>query len=404
MGFKFKRIDLTAGSEEFPTGSSDALRRSRAETILSKCAQAILDCNCGWALDTSKNATVTSFVDIPCNNNALTFPGLFFVNSTSGCKLFVAYFAERNLYGIKDFSGTGADIFCLNNSTGRYSSCLCMSMIPDGSSSTFGDPTTTTFLPADATRIIGTGNSSTNYNDYASYAYSPQSGYVSSWGLFVSPYVIVVCTKRQSGSAPSFGVPSYAIGRVFGTLAHTEDNTDLARYGVINFRRNTSSLAYEGEPEPVSYNSWAGGTPAKSFCGNDPNQQVSEISDLAIPQKACASVSKADGSWIGGTDGANFGSTFYPSDVGQLSPYIFNSSGNNKSRWVPYAVAVVSNDLTTYGIVPGDGFKGYLDTDLFRCALGTYGQTFDNGNFICADGTYNFLIGWDSTNTDSIAG
>ena len=50
-------------------------------------------------------------------------------------------------------------------------------------------------------------------------------------------------------------------------------------------------------------------------------------------------------------------------------------------------------DLTTYGIVPGDGFKGYLDTDLFRCALGTYGQTFDNGNFICADGTYNFLIG-----------
>jgi hypothetical protein len=404
MGFKFKRIDLTAGSSEFPTGSSDALRRSRAETILSKCAQAILDCNCGWALDTSKNATVNSFVNIPCNNNALTFPGLFFVNSTSGCKLFVAYFAEKNQYGIKDFSGNGSDIFCLNNSTGRYSSCLCMSMIPDGSSSTFGDPATTTFLPADATRIIGTGNSSTDYNDYASYAYNPQAGYVASWGLFVSPYAIVVCTKRQSGSAPSFGVPSYAIGRIFGTLAHTEDNTGQAKYGVINFRQNSSGLDYEGSQDPIAFSSGAGGSPAKYFCGNDPNQSVAAISDLAIPTKACASVSKADGSWIGGTDSANFGSTFYPSDVGQLSPYIFNSSGNNKSRWVPYAVAVVSNDLTTYGVVPGDGFKGYLDTDLFRCALGTYGQTFDNGNFICADATYNFLIGWDSTNTDSIAG
>ena len=39
MGFKFKRVDLTAGSVDFPIGDTDTLRRTRSETILKKCAE-----------------------------------------------------------------------------------------------------------------------------------------------------------------------------------------------------------------------------------------------------------------------------------------------------------------------------------------------------------------------------
>lgn len=33
MGFRFKRIDLLAGSEDFPVGDTDALRRTRSESV-----------------------------------------------------------------------------------------------------------------------------------------------------------------------------------------------------------------------------------------------------------------------------------------------------------------------------------------------------------------------------------
>lgn len=399
MGFKFKRIDLVGGSAEFPTGDSDSLRRSRSETVLTKCVQAILDCNVGWALDISKNATITSFVDIPNVDNTM-FPGLFLTNNTSGCKLFIAYLACKNIVGIKDFSGTGSDILQLNNNTNRYSSGLCMSMIPEGSSSTFGDPTTTTFLPSDATRIIGSVNCYYNKNDYGSFAYKPTAGYTWSWGLFVNPYTIALSTAYINGSNPNFGTPSYAVGRILGTLIHTLDNTNQSRYGVLTLKRWTD-VAYEGDMPVVNFGAGAFSSPTKYFIGSDPNA-TANISGLAIAEKACACIARADGTWVGGTNGTNTVVVIYPDNIGQISPNVYSNIG--KSRWSPFTVCVVSSDLSTDGVVSGDGFKGYLDTDLFRSAIGLYCQEFDNGNFICVDSTNNFLIGWDPSNTDLLSG
>ena len=65
------------------------------------------------------------------------------------------------------------------------------------------------------------------------------------------------------------------------------------------------------------------------------------------------------------------------------------------------SIFCLSNDLNTFGVVPGDGFKGYIDPDILRCANGNFGQMYDNGNLICC--SYNLLIGWDSTNTDTLS-
>lgn len=398
MGFKFKRINFVGGSTDWPTGDSYANRRLRSENLVKAVAQAIINSGCGWTLDISKNATVTSYVDIPSKTNGEPFPGLFLVNSSSGCKLFVCNFATKNQLGIVDFSGTGASIFRLNNTTDRYTSGLCMSIIPDNSNSTFGDPTTTTFLPSDATRIVGTVNCYTNTNDYGSYAYNPQSGYVYSWGLFVNEFSIVVTTLRANGSAPSLGTPVYGIGKLIGTLVNSEDSYAYSKYCILYFMM--TGVYYEGTAPVIRTANYAGSGVSKYFIGS---LTTASSSISYFTNSPMGSVFNSAGTWIDGTDGTNYAVTIYPVDVFQLSPYVLLPLNGDKSRWCPFAISVMATDLSTYGVVSGNGMKGYLDTDLFRCALGIYGKQYDNGNFICCDDN-NFLIGWDPTNTDQIAG
>jgi hypothetical protein len=58
-----------------------------------------------------------------------------------------------------------------------------------------------------------------------------------------------------------------------------------------------------------------------------------------------------------------------------------------------------SEMLRQGGVVPDDGLKGYLDTDLFRASNEmTRGQMFDNGKFICLEDSIGLIIGWDSSN------
>lgn len=410
MGFKFKRIDLTAGSSEFPTtDTSYTGRRARSVTIIQKIGQAILDCNCGWVLDQGAES-VLDYDDIPSKANDETYPGLFFKNTTSGCKLFVCYIANQVQYGMRDFGGTGADLFQCNSGTNRFVSSLCISMIPEGSTSEFGNPRSTDFLPADATRIVGTDVSYESDGQYGGFGAEPSPGWIYSYGIFVSPYAIAVCTAKAQSNPGNFYIPSYCVGRILGTLAHSSDNTNQARYGVVTFRKkdNVDTCA-EGTYAPMEYNisAYLNQYGALYLPGVNPYTSANTWYPSSYPlgwNYACCSISKADGTWVNGSDNASFSSIFYASEPEQLSGYLFNSTNNGKSRWVPFNVVVLSNDLDTWGIVPGDGFKGYLDSDLFRCAKGTYGQTFDNGNFICLDAYYNFLIGWDSTNTDQIAG
>ena len=61
-------------------------------------------------------------------------------------------------------------------------------------------------------------------------------------------------------------------------------------------------------------------------------------------------------------------------------------------------MSVVSTNLSSDGIIPGDGVKGFLDTSLFRCARVPRGTYLSNHSFISYG--YNLLVGWDSSNTE----
>lgn len=248
MGFRCKSFYVLAGSAEFPTGNTDELRRSRSETLLTKISQTLISCDCGWQLDTTKNATDTSYVDIPCSTGSKTYPGLFFVNTISGCKLFMSFFGDNiQNYGIKDFSG--GDLVLFNNN--KYHGGVCTSIIPSGSTSTFGDPTTSTFIPSDATRICGTFYRNTfNYSSirYAA-AYNPDSGYYYKYWVFATPYAVGFYANKKNGSNdPTLYSPIYVSGKIFGAISHDETSRN-AKYGTYIIRNMSGD--FEGNATPL---------------------------------------------------------------------------------------------------------------------------------------------------------
>jgi hypothetical protein len=117
-------------------------------------------------------------------------------------------------------------------------------------------------------------------------------------------------------------------------------------------------------------------------------------------------ISRTDGTWINGTDSSTYNVILMPLGVEQTSTYVYNAT-SGKSRWIPFQVMVTSSNLSTYGVVSCDGFKGIIDPDIIMYAFTnngsniSYGQLLNNGKMMCIDPTYNLLLGWDASNTDS---
>lgn len=394
MGFRFKRIDLVGGSTDFPTGSSSNVYRS--QIIVKKVAESLIDMGNGWALDTSRNATTSDYSSVPCLSGSNTFPALFLKNTLSGCKLFLAY-----------FGGTNASNEVIADLGGHYTvysttvhSGLIVSIIPAGSSSEFGSSFNSSFLPSDATPIIGTVYYTTTSGGYtSSHAYNPTADYTYTWGIFATSEVIAVssCYWNVSGHKANISTPVYAVGKIFGTLANPNESNTNSAYGIIAFRGACGGTIIEGwsGERAFGYTPFSGTSYA--IPGINPN------SATYAEASCCGCVSRLDGSWVNGTDGTSSYIVYLVTQSPELlSTYVCDISGG--TFWTPMYMFVRSTDPVTYGVGNGSGVKGILDTELFRYARGTFASTFANGKFIminepqyCA-----FAIGWSPENTDSI--
>lgn len=91
-------------------------------------------------------------------------------------------------------------------------------------------------------------------------------------------------------------------------------------------------------------------------------------------------------------------SSFVSFDYTVVSNPVSEILSTNGGRWTPVYMAIGAADHDTYGVVPGDGFKGYIDTDLLRCVNPnySYGQQLQGGDFVYLGG--GFAIGWDADN------
>ena len=384
MGFIIRAFSVLAGSEEFPFGSSDdSLRIIRSKTILTKSVQCIIDANQGWELDQDRNPTSTDYTDIPTRGGGTSRPGLFLRNSISGCKLFVSCFGSDAEYGIKNFGNNS--IAVVQNDT-RLTG-LIFSMIPEDSTSEFGDPSTETFIPEDATRLYGTSPCFS-----VSYAYNPTNKYYYIYYFLVNPYCIAVYANFSYNEidAPITFLysPTFAVGRILESVAHGEENLS-SKYGVLVFRQYSTS----SESGSSVYTQ----TIAKTYGGSSAYITGTATSNSTGFNNTGCVVSKADGSWIGSSDNSHYRLMYFAMNANSL---LFQQSSGNIA-WSALGIQVYSDDLGTYGIVPNDGFKGVIDTTLFRAiADGVKGQTFDNNKFYCPENNKGLLVGWDSSNYD----
>lgn len=395
MGFRFKRVDLTAGSTDFPTGSTAELIQQRSKTILTKVVDAIVASGTGWVLDTARSSTSISYSSVPCSSGSGTFPGLFLKNTLSRCKMFIAYFGGTN--AATDVIANLGQYYSVSGTT-VHSGLIC-SIIPGESSNDFGNSFNSSFLPSDATPIIGSVYYTTTSGDYAcAHGCNPSAGYTYSWGIFITDTVIGVSSANYNGSTgANIVTPVYVAGRIFGSLMNLEDNQTNSRYGVVVFRYRNGPGDKEGWSGELFY--------SVSLFGETFN--VPGIDRAATSygyNYSCGCFSKSDGTWINGTNGSSYSVYCCVQSPEMLSNTVFSSIG--KTFWTPIYMLVKSGDPSTYCVHNGNALKGFLDTDLFRFARGTYGQKFAGDHFIIINENIfsAFAIGWSPENTESIVG
>ena len=419
MGFKYQKFSFVSGSSEYSSGTTATDIRTKEEYLVKNFAQAIIDCNCGWALDTNRHSSITDFFDVKKIDSSTDAPGLFLVNSTSGCKLFIAYLTDSASGGLAFLDTDGTTKIYKNEfvSTVYHSSRpsantsiqgLIMSMIPAGSSSEFGQTCNVSFLPSDATRLYGSASNAAANIRVLTLCYLGRGAtcYVQ---VFATPYCVGFGASPYNNEAAT---PLYFCGRIMGDLLNTSDNTNQAKYGIFTIRRTSAASSSSSDYiSDIAQTTWNGGSfnlmnSTGSYStywsiGVVPGGYVeySIAMSTGSPSRNspfCGNcICKADGSWVSNT--AAHGIAACVNHVLTLSTAVYNSSSNNRP-WQPIAICVFSNDSSVDGVIPGVGFKGYLDTDLFRfnpqLAAGT---VLDNGNFVCTD-VLGITLGWDPSN------
>ena len=200
---------------------------------------------------------------------------------------------------------------------------------------------------------------------------------------------IVSDGRRIIFDGTSNRMKTFWMGEIFDTLAHpTEDTSRVAKYGIFSLSND------------VNYNSFSTlSTGEKVLDSRILNKD--DWSRYSNPSYKLAPVfANAAGEWIYGT---------YTSASAYRIPlyarYALSASActpitRGKARWLAIGMTSVSENINTSGyVVPGDGMKGWLDTDMIRAVCPTGLQTnytLDNGNFIYVGN--GLMMGWSAAN------
>ena len=177
-------------------------------------------------------------------------------------------------------------------------------------------------------------------------------------------------------------------GEIFKDTAHSSDNITLGSFYLYNSNKmedidNDESTRF-GINAGIGYSNYT--WPTYSACV--PNQIFTSTGDVRFGYLAPSIYHNYLYRVAVGFDANVVGN--------RVSPIVTSPGG----RWTPCYMLVQASDQNTYGIVQGDGFKAYIDTDLLRGVNSyyTYGQLLgNNSEFIYLGG--GFAIGWDASNT-----
>lgn len=200
---------------------------------------------------------------------------------------------------------------------------------------------------------------------------------------------IVSDGRRIIFDGTSSRMKAFWMGAIFDTLAHpTEDTSRVAKYGIFSLGTNSS------------YNSFTTlWTKEKVLASNCPSKDYWR--EQSNPSYHLAHVfANAAGEWLYGTysSASALRRPLYACDG--LSASACTPITRGKARWLAIGMTSYSENINTSGyVVPGDGMKGWLDTDMIRAVCPTglaTNYTLDNGNFIYVGN--GLMMGWSPDN------
>lgn len=355
------------------TGSGNS-NIQNAVDICKGCTKALV--RCGWKLD----ASVHSGIDDIKEHNVDRYEYSCWyklVSKTRGAKLLV-YFNHYK-------QTTLTPQVCAADGTSsnpRMLVGLGLSIIPPDSEAKFGDDPfneEVPFIPADAGYIFGQvyrGRSA------GSISYSNSSGLLYEYKFVSDGEETIFVLSRLDNN---FSV-SYCIGKIIGTLAYPEiDMSVCSKYGMVSLSSSTQSTSQGFISIPAVSNS---------------------VSDLFIDNNyvgyPASFVFKPNGKRYEYPASSGSRKVVMLPDVNISNKCICSSYNNGQRRWAAIGIAIANTDpATSSEVIHGaDGFKGYLDTNIFRY-IGTNNvtneQIMDDGSFLHL---FNGLvIAWDASNT-----
>lgn len=200
---------------------------------------------------------------------------------------------------------------------------------------------------------------------------------------------IVSDGRRIIFDGTSNRMKAFWMGEIFDTLAHpTEDTSRVAKYGIFSLGND------------VNYNSFTTLSTGETvldarILNKDDWSRYSNPSYKLAPVFA-----NAAGEWIYGKYAAASAYRIPLYALYALSASACTPITRGKARWLAIGMTSVSENINTSGyVVPGDGMKGWLDTDMIRAVCPTGLQTnytLDNGNFIYVG--KGLMMGWSAAN------
>lgn len=373
------------------TSSTVSTTRSNVQLVLKNVCNLIMQCEPHWTHDAEYTATEDDFIKIGSGTaNANQEYAHFLINTVTGSRLLVCYLLGMTAQVQK--------VCCCdsqyNSNGGYYGAGLCFSMIPGGSASRWdvsNDCTTIAFIPNDATLLLGPANAISNN------VQTTLLGYYNGAATRTNARYVVIAKEDLIFVSLSFAGETdlrnaLCVGKIFGELCNDDDDQYYSKYGSFLFRKDGNGSIYENVAESTTTSvnaSWLNtraDTPFWNsvlagcyFRTSTTTRPVTYVSGQSVPQ-------------ITGTN---------PMVTSGLRT---SSVTSGKTAFGAFMISHSSNDANSYGVVPGNCFKGYLDTDFFRSVYYgfQYDALFDGGNFIYAGG--GIALGWNPSNTITLRG
>lgn len=383
-------------------GRSDS-ELDRTNFVLTGIVDSIINSGTGWTLDSDWGMTTTSdYKTLKAYTYGSTVYGVNiakFLKSPTGNRVLIGYASQISYFHNDDLIEPTVSY---SQMVGLAPNGLYFSMINNVIDNWIEDTTYGIRIPNSALRITSFGNSNT-YANYTndSFVYENKINTVYTYGILLKSGINQICIYER-GSDWTIGlIKCFLVGDIIKLLAHNTDNYYLCCINLSNNTRFEYNSQYERESYPPFTNT---STSNKGF--GLINQETNYTNTYNNIKNQCQ-IFDATGKLYFGSKSlseGNYTIIYAICNTNELSTYVCLPNITGGGRWTPVEIFIYSSNPASMGVIEGDGFKGYLDTDIIRgVTIGQYsrGQLFGNDNdFIYVGG--GIALGWDSNNTESI--